>query len=184
MLGLLREDGPATATALAHRLGLNSGSTSYHLRQLAAHGFVVEDTGRGTARERWWRAGHRATRFDQAATGDDPRALGEAHVRAVGQRAADRIVEALDELPTLPERWRTAGNLSTYRLRVTPDELAHLLAQVAQVVRAYPADDAANGTDTDTAAAPPPEDAAPVVVQIQAFPSPGALTEHAEEGPA
>ena len=37
ILGLLRADGPATATALAQRLGLNSGATSYHLRQLAAH---------------------------------------------------------------------------------------------------------------------------------------------------
>ena len=32
MLGMLRVDGPATATQLAARLGLNSGATSYHLR--------------------------------------------------------------------------------------------------------------------------------------------------------
>ena len=44
MLGLLRTEGPATATRLAARLGLNSGATSYHLRQLATHGFVVEAT--------------------------------------------------------------------------------------------------------------------------------------------
>ena len=43
MLGLLRIEGPATATTLATRLGLNTGATSYHLRQLAQHGFVVED---------------------------------------------------------------------------------------------------------------------------------------------
>ncbi|MBO9578980.1 MAG: helix-turn-helix transcriptional regulator, partial [Microbacteriaceae bacterium] len=30
MLGLLRQDGPATAPTLAERLGLNSGATSYH----------------------------------------------------------------------------------------------------------------------------------------------------------
>jgi DNA-binding transcriptional ArsR family regulator len=35
MLGILRIDGPATATMLASRLGLNTGATSYHLRQLA-----------------------------------------------------------------------------------------------------------------------------------------------------
>src|SRR5690606_19778936 len=35
MLAMLRIDGPATATALAERMGLNSGATSYHLRQLA-----------------------------------------------------------------------------------------------------------------------------------------------------
>ena len=58
MLGLLRAEGPATATALAARLGLNSGATSYHLRQLAAHGFVEDDASRGNGRDPWWRAAH------------------------------------------------------------------------------------------------------------------------------
>ncbi|MBG7702409.1 helix-turn-helix transcriptional regulator [Streptomyces sp. MC1] len=35
LLGLLRTHGPATATQLPDRLGLNSGATSYHLRRLA-----------------------------------------------------------------------------------------------------------------------------------------------------
>src|SRR3954453_18328681 len=66
MLGLLRSEGPATATTLATRLGLNSGATSYHLRQLEKHGFVVEDTERGNARDRWWRAAHSTTQTDSA----------------------------------------------------------------------------------------------------------------------
>jgi DNA-binding transcriptional ArsR family regulator len=53
MLDLLRFDGPATATMLARRLGESSGSTSYHLRQLARHGFIEEVVRRG-GRERWW----------------------------------------------------------------------------------------------------------------------------------
>ena len=43
MLGILRTEGATTATALAQRLGLNTGATSYHLRQLAQHGFIVDD---------------------------------------------------------------------------------------------------------------------------------------------
>ena len=69
MLGMLRIDGPATATTLAARLGLNTGATSYHLRQLAQHGFVVEDAERGNARDRWWKAAHRMTSTDVAAGG-------------------------------------------------------------------------------------------------------------------
>lgn len=46
--------GPATASGLAERLGESSGATSYHLRQLEKHGFVREQEGRGTGRERWW----------------------------------------------------------------------------------------------------------------------------------
>ena len=43
LLGALRHGGPATATALAARLGTNSGATSYHLRQLAEAGLVEDD---------------------------------------------------------------------------------------------------------------------------------------------
>jgi DNA-binding transcriptional ArsR family regulator len=34
--------GPATSTTLARALGLNTGVTSYHLRQMAEHGFIEE----------------------------------------------------------------------------------------------------------------------------------------------
>jgi DNA-binding transcriptional ArsR family regulator len=61
LLGLLRLHGPATASQLGRAVGESSGSTSYHLRQLAAYGFVEEVEGEGTARERWWRARHRLT---------------------------------------------------------------------------------------------------------------------------
>src|SRR5688500_6844050 len=64
LLTLLREDGGSTATKLAERLQLNSGATSYHLRQLAAAGLVEEDADRGNARERWWRSVHRGTNSD------------------------------------------------------------------------------------------------------------------------
>ena len=47
----LVEHGPATASQLAARVGQSSGATSYHLRQLAAYGFVAEAPGRGSGRE-------------------------------------------------------------------------------------------------------------------------------------
>ena len=53
---LLADEGPATASQLAARLGESSGTTSYHLRQLAKHGFIVEDEERGNRRDRWWRS--------------------------------------------------------------------------------------------------------------------------------
>src|SRR6476620_8214174 len=61
MLMLLRLEGPATATSLAGKLQLNTGATSYHLRQLAEHGFIEEDAERGDARDRWWKAAHEST---------------------------------------------------------------------------------------------------------------------------
>jgi hypothetical protein len=53
---------PATQLA-QQRLGLNSGATSYHLRQLAAAGFIEEDSEWGNARERWWKSRYRSTWF-------------------------------------------------------------------------------------------------------------------------
>ncbi|WP_459000853.1 ArsR/SmtB family transcription factor [Streptomyces sp. SD15] len=52
--------GPATSATLARALGLNTGATSYHLRELARYGLVEElaeqAKGSGHGRERWWRA--------------------------------------------------------------------------------------------------------------------------------
>ena len=87
MLGLLRVDGPATATTLATRLGLNTGQTSYHLRQLAQHGLVVDDAERGNGRDRWWRAAHQSTMTDaEPAEARGPRGDGRLH--AGGRRDA------------------------------------------------------------------------------------------------
>src|SRR5215208_8282986 len=54
LLELLAE-GPSTASRLGRRLGESRGVASYHLRRLARAGAIVEETGLGTRRERWWR---------------------------------------------------------------------------------------------------------------------------------
>jgi DNA-binding transcriptional ArsR family regulator len=58
---MLQQDGPATASGLASLIGQSSGVTSYHLRVLAEHDFIVEDTERGNARDRYWKAPARST---------------------------------------------------------------------------------------------------------------------------
>jgi len=47
--------GPVSATSLAEALGESTGLTSYHLRQLAKHGFVEEVPELSAGKERWWR---------------------------------------------------------------------------------------------------------------------------------
>src|SRR5256885_8199945 len=80
MLGLLRTEGPATATSLAARLGESSGTTSWHLRQLAEHGFIEEDPERGSRRDRWWRATHEYTNVELARFLDNPEDAGVASI--------------------------------------------------------------------------------------------------------
>ena len=66
MLEMLRLDGPATSTTLAAQLGMTTGTVSYHLRQLARHGFIEDQPGMGTRRDRWWRATHESTEIPAA----------------------------------------------------------------------------------------------------------------------
>ncbi|MGC0418972.1 ArsR/SmtB family transcription factor [Embleya sp. AB8] len=77
ILRQLETGGPATSASLARALDLNTGATSYHLRELARHGFV-EDFADPDAhgRERWWRAVRRDLRFP-------PRSEQSAEVRPV-----------------------------------------------------------------------------------------------------
>ncbi|MFB9314241.1 ArsR/SmtB family transcription factor [Nocardioides plantarum] len=138
MLGMLRIDGPATATSLATRLGLNSGATSYHLRQLAQHGFVVDDTERGNGRERWWQAAHASTRTDESElrTPDEP-AAGEtmdAYLQAVVTIYAEWLQRAVEERPLLPDAWRDAGTFSDWHKRLTPTSARRLVDRLDSLV--------------------------------------------------
>src|ERR1700760_3578282 len=75
LLDLLRFGGPATATMLAKRVGESSGSTSYHLRQLAKHGYIEEVPGSG-GRARWWRSVEKRTTIgDGSISGAETRKL-------------------------------------------------------------------------------------------------------------
>lgn len=55
ILDRLRAHGPATSTTIGEVFGANTGTTSYHLRQLEKYGFIEEIPERSTGRERWWR---------------------------------------------------------------------------------------------------------------------------------
>lgn len=139
LLGALRLDGPSTATKLAARLGLSSAATSYHLRQLAAYGFITEDSDaeRGHGKERWWQAAHQSTVLEQVDVGgSDPETGAAAHeyLRAIARSYDERVTDWLDEMPTAPEEWRGSGTISDVVLRLTPQETADLNAEIEALV--------------------------------------------------
>ncbi len=153
LLGRLRLDGPATASQLARAVGESSGSTSYHLRQLAAHGFVQEVEGQGTARERWWRARHRMTSWQAAdvvaqeggaQVQDEMTRLqldGHARVLNAWQAQQDRLAPG----------WTAGASLNDYALRLRPEQARELLAELDAVLErwmdAHPTHVPAEGTD-------------------------------------
>lgn len=123
ILGLLRTLGPATASLIARRLGLNSGATSYHLRQLAEHGFVEEAPGMGTKRERWWRAVSQMTSVPEPDDPDDEGrdATDAFHHMVVGQQA-QRMQTAAERRGGEPQEWRVVTSISDAALAVTAEQ--------------------------------------------------------------
>jgi DNA-binding transcriptional ArsR family regulator len=164
MLGLLRLEGPATATTLAARLGLNTGATSYHLRQLAEHGFVVDDPARGNGRDRWWAAAHRATETDPArAASPEEQDTHDAYLQAVAIMYTEQLQRAVEERRLLPGPWQEAGTFSDWQLTLTPERARALTKQVTALIQEYAEDpDGADGT-------------APFVLQVSSFARPGTV---------
>jgi len=160
LLSLLRAEGPATASGLARVTGLNTGATSYHLRQLAEHGFIRELPARGARRERWWEAAHADTAFPAEESAAEGSALGAVFLRSVGQVAADNLLRAIDARSGLPQQWREAEDFSDYALHLTPDQARELTAEVHTVIR--------RRRDESASAAPSPA-TAPVTFQLQLF---------------
>lgn len=151
LLSALRAFGPATATMLAQRLGTNSGATSYHLRQLADAGLVEEDVEQGQGRERWWRSAHDSTSWSDTDFLDDPgdRAASDwlygHHVRLTTRWVEDWL-EGRHEWPV---EWQGAADSSDQHLRLTPEQLRALMAELSAVVERYQreADPGAPGTE-------------------------------------
>ncbi|MFE9440030.1 ArsR/SmtB family transcription factor [Streptomyces sp. NPDC006602] len=137
MLTLLRRNGPSTATRMAEQLGINSGSASYHLRQLAQAGLVAEDADRGNARERWWRSVHDGTVFDDLELARQEPEASLAYLQSVVNSYQLHIQQVLTTLPALPKEWQGAINASNWQLVLTPDQAHQLRQDMAEVVERY-----------------------------------------------
>ncbi|MEU0371280.1 helix-turn-helix domain-containing protein [Streptomyces sp. NPDC006283] len=150
MLSTLRLDGPATASQLAERLGESSGATSYHLRQLAAHGFVEDDPERGKGRERWWKASIEGTGFDESLQSDpDPAVRGAADLY-LHEHATIHTQEVATWLATQrdwPQEWRRSADLSDFTLRLTPAQALELNEKLHALIESYRDQAPAPGTE-------------------------------------
>lgn len=141
LLGLLRLDGPATATQLAARVGESSGATSYHLRQLAAHGFVEDAPNRGTGRERWWQASFRKHSVRSEDFLYDPELRGslDVYLHEVLNHYIRNAGRFLAEQDSWPREWVESSALSDYLVRLTPDRLRDLVGEIEAVIARFEA---------------------------------------------
>ncbi|WNV90426.1 helix-turn-helix domain-containing protein [Umezawaea sp. Da 62-37] len=150
---------PASSTTLAAALNENTGSTSYHLRELAKHGFVEDEPALGKGKERWWRLVKRDLRYPRR-----------------GERSPE-MAAALEELTNaqLAEDFRTwsrfqagSGDMGSWgdavpysrgSIVVTQDELREFFEAYLALMKRYWRDDV-------------PADAREVLVRFIAFPKP------------
>jgi DNA-binding transcriptional ArsR family regulator len=153
LLGQLRLNGPATASRLGRAVGESSGATSYHLRQLAAYGFVEEVEGRGSARERWWRARHRMTSWEAAdVVAQEGGAEVQDEITRLQIAGQARVLNAwLTQKEELGSGWTAGASLNDYGLRLRPEQ-AHALAGelhavMARWLEAHPAEGPAEGAE-------------------------------------
>ncbi len=174
MLQHLTLHGPATSATLARALGLNTGATSYHLRELARYGFVEETSGSGHGRERWWRAVPGDRRFP-------PRSRQSPATRRVMDElnhlsyAAD--LDLFEQLQREADaglgEWADAFPYSRGTIRLTLPELREFFEEYIALLNRY-----------KRPAADTPAEARTVLTRLLAFPAPAPTAQAAHAAPA
>ncbi len=138
ILHLLETDGAATATMLADRLQVRSGSTSWHLAKLAEHGLVEEIPDRGAPRERWWQPARSGWMIRHGEFADDAE-LADASEIVLSSVLADQLLDATRFLhEDWDAAWRRSWILTTDQsLELDPAGLEALRADLWAVLERY-----------------------------------------------
>ncbi len=136
LISLLRRHGPSTASRLGREVGESSGSTSYHLRQLARYGLVELDPEQPNRRDKLWRAVHDATDIDVGSLEDDP--AGRAALARLLQMQVERFARHAAAATQLPADqlavWGPAMSSSDASTRLTPQMLTGLRDDLLRLV--------------------------------------------------
>lgn len=177
LMRLLETGGPATASQLGRRINESSGVTSYHLRVLAEHGFVEEDTERGNGRDRWWRPRYRSTSLTFRSPDDpgDPESveIAEQYMRMLVEVKYARMVSFVNGLSGRFDELKTAPwTLSEFNIEVTLDEARALASEVFALVQRYRREPGQ----------PPRPGTTPAVFEIEMLPDPVEVEDNPDGG--
>lgn len=131
----------ATASQLAEQVDEAVSLVSYHLRKMAAHGFIVEAPELSTdGRERWWKpASEKGWSFRSSDFVGDPEGaavVGQVTRQLLATRA-ERYGAYLDQQSAWPKEWTDASFSSEYLPRLSPAELAELGEEIHALVRRW-----------------------------------------------
>jgi DNA-binding transcriptional ArsR family regulator len=136
LVGLLRREGPLTATQAGALIGEVPASASFHLRQLAKYGLVEEAAG-GRGRERPWQATAMFTSWSGAGGSPDLAIADQMLTAVVAERYAEQLQAWLAAKPGEPVEWQEAAGLRDALLYVTADELTRIGEELDDLLRPY-----------------------------------------------
>ena len=136
LIGLLRTQGPLTATKAAELLGESSATCSFHLRQLGKYGMAEEAPG-GQGRERPWQATAQFTDVPDVADNPEFAAASSLFRSVLAERHFDSLMNWLEARPDEPAEWQDADHFSDWLLYLTASELAVLRDKVRDLIDRY-----------------------------------------------
>jgi DNA-binding MarR family transcriptional regulator len=136
LVGLLRREGPMTATQAAGRLDESVPSCSFHLRQLAKYGLAERVEG-ADGRERPWRATALTTSWEDVS--DDPatQAAADQLNAVILDNYVRRAQAFLAERGNEPPEWREVTGFSDALVYLTAPELAELVRKMDALVAEF-----------------------------------------------
>jgi DNA-binding transcriptional ArsR family regulator len=135
----------ASVTSLADELGETTGATSYHLRQLARHGFVEEFEAEADAdgeakhagrRQRWWRMAVdqiHMTGFEFLRN-DDTREAAGFLLREYQADRSRRLANWFATVDEWPAEWQRASSDMDGHLQLNPKQTRALADEIAAVI--------------------------------------------------
>lgn len=136
LVGVLRREGPLTATQAGELIGESSASCSFHLRQLAKYG-LVEEAGGGKGRERPWRATTMFTSWPEVAEGPEAAAASSLLNSVIAERYFETLMQWLEAKPAESEEWQRAAQFGDTYLYLTSGELTELAERTRALLEPY-----------------------------------------------
>jgi DNA-binding transcriptional ArsR family regulator len=151
ILQRLHNHGPATSAMLARDLDLNTGATSYHLRELAASGFVEDVPERASGRQRWWRAVAQDLRFPRLSEQSPEMREAFEEMNRLGFAAdLEEFAKAFAASTADESGWSDAFPFSRGSIQVTLEELEQFFEEYIALLKRYqrPPDQLPDGART------------------------------------
>lgn len=131
----------ATASHLADQVDEAVSLVSYHLRKMAAHGFIEQAPDIGAdGRERWWKvSSERGFSYRTADFADRPEGVAVLSqvTRQLLATRAERYEQFLDQQAAWPPEWTNASFSSEYMPLLTAAELQEMAEELGQLIQRW-----------------------------------------------